>query len=88
MCDSTNTSKEAIIVKYHESSKHFDTCYDALERFAAIYNFKDRCKIPNEPYNEFFDKLNDFFKKTESNFVKARKEFLKAKADYDAIKGK
>ena len=88
MCDSTNTSKEAIIVKYHESSKHFDTCYDALEKFASLYNFKDRSKIPDEPYNEFFDKLNEFFKKTESNFDEAKKSYLKATSDYDKIKGK
>ena len=88
MCDSSDTNKEAIIIKYHEALKHYGVCYDTLEIFGSIYNLKDRCKIPDEPYNEFFDKLNEFFEKIESNFVKARKDFLKAKVDYDAIKEK
>jgi hypothetical protein len=88
MCDSPDPSKEVIIVKYQEALKHYDICYNTLENFVSLYDFKDRRNIPDEPYDEFFDKLNKLFKNIESNFVKAKKDYLKAKADYEAIKEK
>jgi hypothetical protein len=88
MCDSSEASKKAIVVKYNECLKRFDDCYSVLEEFSKLYNYKDVNKIPDEPHNEFFDKLNNIFKIVESNFVKAREDYVKAREDYNNLNNK